>query len=164
MSFALSAQVAFQARDNVLAVEYARRAVLMDSVLWVGYSELAQAYEQTGESDLAMAALTDAVRFSGGNSKSSSLKGYLLANAGRVPEAREVLRALEADARARYVPPYAMALVNAGLGETDAVFDWLEKAYVARDVHLIYLPVDPKWDRYRQDPRFAALLHRCGFS
>jgi TolB-like protein/DNA-binding winged helix-turn-helix (wHTH) protein/Flp pilus assembly protein TadD len=164
MSFALSAQVAFQARDNALAADYARRAVLMDSVLWIGYSELAQAYEQTGESDLAMAALTDAVRFSGGNSKSVALKGYLLAKAGRGPEAREVLRTLEAGAHERYVPPYAMALVNAGLGETDAVFDWLEKAYAARDVHLIYLPVDPKWDRYRQDPRFAALLHRCGFS
>ena len=163
MSFALSAQVAFQARDNALAVTYARRTVLMDSALWIGYSELAQAYEQTGETELALATLTDAMRYSGGNSKATSLKGYLLAKAGRLPEAREVLRTLEANARERYVPPYAMALVNAGLGEPDAVFDWLEKAYAARDVHLIYLPVDPKWDRYRGDPRFESLLRRCGF-
>jgi hypothetical protein len=42
--------------------------------------------------------------------------------------------------------------------------EWLAKAYDARDVHLIYLPVDPKWDPYRADPRFQALLTRCGFT
>ena len=57
-----------------------------------------------------------------------------------------------------------MALVHAGLGDREAVFEWLDKAYDARDVHLIYLPVDAKWDPYRSDPRFAALLARCGFT
>jgi hypothetical protein len=33
-----------------------------------------------------------------------------------------------------------------------------------RDVHLIFLTVDPKWDPYRGDPRFEALLARCGFT
>jgi hypothetical protein len=41
---------------------------------------------------------------------------------------------------------------------------WLNRAYVARDVHLIFLPVDPKWDPYRADPRFTALLARCDFA
>jgi len=75
-----------------------------------------------------------------------------------------VLRKLEADSHERYVPPFAMALVHAGLDERDAMFEWLDKAYAARDVHLIYLPVDPKWDPYRSDPRFVALLARCGFT
>ncbi len=163
MSYALSAQVAFQAHDYRLAVEYARRAVLIDSELWVGYFELAQAYEQTGEADLALVALTDAARFSGGNSAPISLRGYLLAKAGRATEAREVLSRLEADARERYVPPAAMALVHAGLGETTELFEWLDQASAAHDVRLIYLPVDPKWDPYRNDPRFVALLDRCGF-
>ena len=56
-----------------------------------------------------------------------------------------------------------MALVHAGLGEREAVIEWLVKAYDSRDVHLIYLPVDPKWDPYKSDPRFQALLKRCGF-
>ena len=51
----------------------------------------------------------------------------------------------------------------AGLGERTATYDRLDKAYVARDVHLIFLPVDPKWDPYRDDPRFQAILSRCGF-
>ena len=79
-------------------------------------------------------------------------------------EARDVLRTLEAVSRDGYVPPYMMALVHAGLGEREAVFQWLNRAYDARDVHLIFLPVDPKWDPYRADPRFEALLARCGFA
>jgi hypothetical protein len=62
------------------------------------------------------------------------------------------------------MPPYAMALVHAGLGERDAVFEWLDKAYAARDVHLIFLPVDVKWDDYRSDPRFEALITICRFT
>jgi len=160
---ALSAQVAFQARHYPAAIEFARRAVLIDSAFWIGHVQLGQVYAQTGETDLALAALRDAARFSGGNSKAASIVGYLLAKTGKTSEAREVLRKLEADSLERYVPPYAMALVHAGLGERDAVFEWLDKAFGARDVHLIYLPVDPKWDPYRSDARFTALLARCGF-
>jgi hypothetical protein len=54
--------------------------------------------------------------------------------------------------------------VHAGLGERDAAFQWLDRAFDAHDVHLIYLPVDDKWDPYRADPRFQALLERCGFT
>jgi hypothetical protein len=82
---------------------------------------------------------------------------------GRANEAREVLRLLEADPQRHYVPPYAIALVHAGLGERGAALDWLDKSYDERDVHLIFLPVDPKWDPYRADERFKALLARCGF-
>ena len=91
-----------------------------------------------------------------------SLRGYIFAKLGRADESREVLRTLVAIARERYVPPYAMALVHAGLGEPDASFEWLERAFELRDVHLIFLPVDPKWDPFRADPRFAALLNRAG--
>jgi TolB-like protein/DNA-binding winged helix-turn-helix (wHTH) protein/Flp pilus assembly protein TadD len=164
MTYALSAQIAFQAREYAAAIEHARRAILIDSEFWIGYMQLGQAYERTGQADLALAALTDAARFSGSNSKATSLRGYVLAKTGRTNEAREVLRRLESDSRERYVPPVAMALVHAGLGEGDGVIEWLAKAYDARDVHLIYLPVDPKWDPYRADPRFQALLSRCGFT
>ena len=61
------------------------------------------------------------------------------------------------------MPPFAAALVYAGLGDRGAMFGALEQAYAVRDVHLMYLPVDMKWDPYRTDPRFVSLLARCGF-
>ncbi len=164
MNHAMSSQVAFQAREYPAAVEHARRAIVLDPEFWIGHVQAGQAYEQMGQTDLALEAFTTAARFSGGNSKAISLRGYVLAKAGRANEAREVLRTLEAVSRERYVPPYAMALVHAGLGEREAAFEWLNSAYEARDVHLIFLPVDPKWDPYQADPRFEALLARCGFT
>ena len=88
----------------------------------------------------------------------------MLAKSGRRQEAREVLATLEALSQKRFVPPYAIALVHAGLGERDLVFEWLDRAFDVHDAHLIYLTVDPKWDPYRADPRFEALLERCGFT
>ena len=93
-----------------------------------------------------------------------SLRGYILGRMGRVDAAREALRLLDQSARERYVPPYAQGLIYAGLGDRDAMFTALELAYAARDVHLMYLPVDMKWDPYRAEPRFAALMQRCGFT
>ena len=89
--------------------------------------------------------------------------GSLAPIAGRTDEAREILRTLDTLSRERYVPPYALALVHAGLGDREAVFASLYRSYEARDFHLMLLTVDPKWDPYRADPRFAALRARCDF-
>jgi TolB-like protein len=163
LAHALSSQIAVQAHDYADGLAHARRAVEIDSSMWIGHVMLAQAYERLGQPDLALEALNDAGRLSNGNSKVLSLRGYVLASTGRTREARVVLSTLEAAARERYVPPYAIALVHAGLGDREAVFTWLDRALAERDVHLIYLPVDSKWDAYRDDSRFTALVARCGF-
>jgi TolB-like protein/DNA-binding winged helix-turn-helix (wHTH) protein/Flp pilus assembly protein TadD len=163
ISPAIASQVEFQGRNYAAAVEEARRAIALDPEFWIGYMMQGQALDRMNLAEPAIESLVQAGRFSGQNSKAVSLRGYMLARAGRTAEAREVLSTLEAVARDRYVPPYAIALVHAGLGERDAAFESLERAYAARDVHLIFLPVDAKWDDYRHDPRFAALLERCGF-
>lgn len=163
MNDAIWSQVAFQARDYPAALARARQAIVVDPTLWIGYEMAAQAYEQLGDTERALSAADEASRRSDANSKTLSLRGHVLAKAGRIRDARDVLGLLEAASAYRYVPPYAMALVYAGLGERDATFAWLERAFAAHDVHLIYLPVDVKWDAYRADPRFGALLERCGF-
>ena len=68
-----------------------------------------------------------------------------------------MLNTLQAIASDRYVPPYAMALVQAGLGRLDAAFASLRLALDARDVHLMLLTIDPKWDAFRSDSRFLAI-------
>jgi TolB-like protein/Flp pilus assembly protein TadD len=160
---AMSSQVAFQARDLSRSVEHARRAIVIDPDFWVGHMMLAQACEQRGETVLALDAVATAARLSGGNSKPIALRGYLLARRGDTGAARELLALLEDVATRQYVPPYAIALVYAGLNTEEMVFRWLERALAARDVHLMFLSVDPKWDTLRADPRYTALLERSGF-
>jgi hypothetical protein len=43
------------------------------------------------------------------------------------------------------------------------MFRWLEKAYEDRDISLTFIKVEPRWDPYRDDPRFVDLFHRVGF-
>jgi tetratricopeptide (TPR) repeat protein len=160
---ALSAQVAFAARDYPGAIDFARQANVLDPEFWVGYYQLAQAYEQLDRNDLAFDALQKAGQFSGGNSKVVALRGYLFGKLGRAGEALEVLNTLDAVARERYIPPCSKALVYAGLGQHGQALDWLDRAYDAHDVHLLLLLTDPKWDALRGEARFQLLLERCGF-
>lgn len=162
MHHALSGQVAFVLRDFSAAIEYARQSTIIASDFWVGHYVIAQAREQLGDYDLALDALTRSAGFGGYNSKLLSLRGYILGKMGRRDEALSVLTTLEGLAHERYTPPYASALVYAGMGERDAALRWLETALDVHDVHLALLPNDPKWDGFRRDRRFTDLLRRCG--
>ena len=46
-----------------------------------------------------------------------------------------MLRTLEAVSKTKYVPPYAIAMINAGLQQRESAFVWLHRAYDARDMH-----------------------------
>jgi tetratricopeptide (TPR) repeat protein len=164
MHHALSAQLTFQARDYEAALEHARQSMAVDPNFWTGYHQLAQIHERRGELDAALTAIDTATRLSNGNSKAVSLRVYILAVTRREDDARSMLTELEQACASRYVPPYAIALGYLGLQQTEAIFEWLNRAYDARDVHLVFAPVDPKWDPYRSDPRFEAVMSRCGFT
>jgi TolB-like protein/Flp pilus assembly protein TadD len=90
------------------------------------------------------------------------LLGVSYAAAGRRDEARGMLARLLSIARRSYIPPYYIAQIYANLGEPDAAFKWLDRAYESRDADLTFLKVDPKIDCLRQEARFARLLKRLG--
>lgn len=98
------------------------------------------------------------------NSETIAMIGYVQALAGETVKARATLAELKALARQRYIPPVNMAVIHLGLGERDKAFAWLEKAFQDRDVRLSFMKVDPKWDPWRTDRRFAAVLQRLGFA
>jgi hypothetical protein len=120
-------------------------------------------YHQTGKPDTALEELRTAYRLSGGNILQLAYQGFVLGQIGRRAEVEQILRTMNQIAQGRFVPPYAFALVYAGLGDREAAFQWLEKAYEVRDVGLVFLPADPKWDSLRPDKRFQDLLRRCRF-
>jgi DNA-binding winged helix-turn-helix (wHTH) protein len=168
MNRALSSQIAFAAGDLQAAIDFARQAIIIDPEFWIGHFQLAQAYVCLEEDQLAFHALSQANKLSAGNSKTLSLRGYLLARVNRRAESLELLQTLDSVSRERYVPPYAVALIHAGLSLHDPAhvalaLDWLDRASEVHDIHLVFLTVDPKWDSFRAESRFEAILKRCGF-
>jgi TolB-like protein len=74
------------------------------------------------------------------------------------------LQRLEDQARQIGKTPSAqLAIAHAQLGERDAAFKRLEKAYADRAGPLILLNVNPVWDPLRHDSRFTDILCRLNF-
>ena len=88
--------------------------------------------------------------------------GYAYAQGGRRQEAEAVLKQWKEIEKTKYVSNYWMAVVHVALGEKDAAFAELERAYQAHDWFLQRLKVDPFMDSLRNDPRFADLVKRVG--
>ena len=47
--------------------------------------------------------------------------------------------------------------MHVGLGERDAAFEWLDRAYALRDPRMLNLRLQELFDPYNSDPRFIAL-------
>jgi tetratricopeptide (TPR) repeat protein len=162
--YARAAQIAFSGREFSAAEQFARQSITIDPEFWIGHLQLGQALEQLEKGESALNALNLAARLSGSNSKALALRGYIVARMGRTQKAQQVLHILETLSNKRHVPLLAQALVYAGLGEHTQVLQPLERALEVRDVHLAFLPVDAKWDSFREDARFVSLLEACGFA
>lgn len=90
--------------------------------------------------------------------------GNAYARASQPDAARKQIARLEQDVRAQGIGRYEIALIYAGLGDKTKAFEWLEDAYRAHDVGLVYLKIDPCLDPLRSDPRFDDLLRRVGLA
>jgi hypothetical protein len=71
------------------------------------------------------------------------------------------LKEIENIAAQRYVSPVDFAVVQAGLGNADAAFAWLETAYETRASRIHELP-SMYFDGTSSDPRYAHLMRRIG--
>ena len=97
------------------------------------------------------------------NNPSNMLAGVraeLLALSGDREGARRLLATVESRFAAEPIPRSIFARIHLALGDTDAVFAWLEKAVEERDQSSRSLKTSPQWDSIRSEPRFQALLAR----
>jgi tetratricopeptide (TPR) repeat protein len=146
------------------AVEQIEKALEIDANYWVAHAQLGKVYVQKKMYHEAIAELQKARELSGDNTETLSLMGHALGVSGNKDQALKLLDELKKLSKQKYVPPYNIAMIYAGLGEKDRVFEMLEKAYEDRDVRMVFLKIEPKWDVYRTDPRFASLLERVGLA
>jgi TolB-like protein/Tfp pilus assembly protein PilF len=148
------------ARQSDVGVAHLERAIAMDPTAEESHRSLALVC--LGEPDLvrAEAETREALRLVEHNPPSLGLLAHIAARAGRREEALALVAELTAMRSRGYVTPVALATAHLGLGDVDAVFTELERAYQERRGWLTYLNVEPLFDSLRDDPRFLDLRRR----
>ncbi len=154
----------YMARQYLPARAQALRTLEMDSAFPSAHHVLGLISEQTGDYEDAVASFQTALSAAGPNPAGIASLAHLHGATGRRNEACVLIRELERFARDAYVPAYWFAIACAGLGEDDAALGHLERACDERDVWLVWLKTEPRFDRLRGHARFDRLLERVGLS
>ena len=125
--------------------------------------ELARVYIHLGRCPEALAVLEHAVDAPMGLLR--GLRGYTYAKCDHRAQAVAELDRLRRQARdGKYVSHYAMAMIQAGLGDNDHVIAELEKAYTERAPAMFMITLEPAFAGLHSDPRFVALARKVGLT
>jgi TolB-like protein/Flp pilus assembly protein TadD len=154
---AIHGQMLYQAGRFDAAAASARRAIALNTNIWLGHIILAKTQIATGDYRSALTSLQLAFELSGGNSETLALRALSLAELGQTAHAREIVAVMQENEAAGYVSACNIAMAFNGLKEYDEAFRYLQLASQQNDVRLRYLPVDRLWNRMNLDPRVREL-------
>lgn len=155
---------AYYAHEFDQAADALSTALRLDSSFGMAHYFQGLTLTEQGRYDDALREMERAAGPSDGSPEMIAAAGYAFARSGNTEGARQRLGELMARATVRYVSPGLIAQVHAGLGESDAAFDWLERAMAARAADLAWLGVRPIFDGMRSDSRMASLIARLGLA
>jgi len=150
----------YYAREYDRAIEQCRKVLDLDPHSVSALDCVGSAHLATGAYDQAIAEYSALVTSSGNEPLRLASLGCAYASAGKKIQAQRILAQLNEASKTHYVPPYFLGVVHAAMGDKEAAFSWLEKAYEEHDSYLVRLRVEPLMDPLRPDPRFEKLLHR----
>lgn len=150
----------YMARRFDESIEHLRNVIEMDPNFSIVYWYQAGNYAAIKMWDEAIATAQKLVQLSGGAAFALATLGQVYGLAGRNSEARNVRERLNGISQERYVSPLDRAFLALGLGETDEVFENLERAYSDRASLLVFLKPWMIYDSVRADPRFKTLLEK----
>jgi len=156
--FASSLYLACNRLDD--ALEEAQRTESLAPNFVYENSALGRAYREKGM-------LTESVTVF---TKSSAATGVLqpglaitYAKMGRKDDARRVLEEIINFAKTHYVAGDDIAGIYVALGDNDAAFHWLKRAYQERSGSLRGIASQPMFRPLYSDPRYANLVKRIGY-
>jgi TolB-like protein/DNA-binding winged helix-turn-helix (wHTH) protein/Tfp pilus assembly protein PilF len=146
------------------AIDASRRTLEMDRNFVPAHISLGSVYEGQSMWPEAIREYQKAVELSNSSPPALASLGHAYGVSGNLNGARKVLASLQQISKRRYVSAFDMAVVFAGIGDSENTFQWLEKAYAGLESQMAFLSVTRRLDSVRSDPRFAELLHRMGLN
>jgi TolB-like protein/Tfp pilus assembly protein PilF len=153
----------FYGRQYERAIERVRTVLEQEPRFLPALFNLGRAYVQKEMYDEAIGAFEQAVQFSG-NREGKPALAHAYGLAGKVDEARSILKEVLENTAGRYVASPMIARIYLGLGEIDRAFEWLKKGVDERSYWNVFLQMDPVYDPLRNDPRFRNLLMEIGLT
>jgi DNA-binding winged helix-turn-helix (wHTH) protein/TolB-like protein/Tfp pilus assembly protein PilF len=145
--------------QNDKAIEQCKKILELDPNSFPARRYLGLAYEAKGMYAEAIAEFQTGVKISG-SPLMLALLGHAYAVSGKTAQAKQVINDLQQLQGQRYVSPYTVAAIHAGLGDHEQAFKWLETAVEERDIWLMNLKVDPVFAKLRSQRQFTDILAR----
>ncbi|MBI1760160.1 MAG: protein kinase [Acidobacteria bacterium] len=156
--------ITYQARAYEQAATHCQRALELQPAHVQALYYLALVHIQQERFDEAISLLQKSWEISGEGTVLRGGLGYAYARAGQRAEAEAVLAELTALLPTQQGSHYFLAMVQAGLGHTEAALQALELAFEERVCMLVHLPTEPIFDSLRHAARFTELIRRVGLS
>jgi tetratricopeptide (TPR) repeat protein len=163
LSVSISNNVAenlFEKGDIQGSIEESLRGIEI-SPAWTAYRALAYCYLRLDRKQDALTNAKKAVELLNG-APALKVLGYVQAAIGNRSEALAIARELEAKFAKGEADGRDVAVVHAGLGENEKVFEWLERDFQSHTSSLVELRSEVPFMPLRSDPRFKDLLTRMG--
>jgi TolB-like protein len=154
------AGVLLYARRNDEAIAQAKKTFDLDPGFFGGKSWLSHSYSAAGKYAEVLAIAEPTL-----NTESPFISDAIIAYAksGQRDKALALIERWKEAEKQKYVLNYWFAMSYAALGDKDAAFAQLEKAYKNHDWFLQRIKVDPFADPLRDDPRFGAMVKKLNF-
>lgn len=152
LSLSINAEVAwdlYMARDFEGAAEQAWKTLAMEPRFAPAQHALGLAYQHMDMLDEAIVEFENARACSANHPATAAALAYAYALAGQCLKAREIIQELEGLFEHRRASAYFVALAYAGLTDHVPAVQWLEKAQTERDVWLVWLRAEPRFDGLR---------------
>lgn len=145
------------ARQPDAALKQLQRALDLQPDFWIALQIRGGMALDRGDANAALADLHRAVESSNRTSQILAVLGIACARARDRVQAQAILDELAARRSDRYVPATSFAAVAAALGDTGTALDELERAYRERDIRMVFIRNDARWNVLRSQARFQVL-------
>jgi tetratricopeptide (TPR) repeat protein len=153
------AQFLFLTGQYPAAIEQIQRVLQRHPDYAPAHELLGLVYEQQARMADAIQEFQRASSLSKGQYGTSAL-GHLYALQGRHRDVRQMLDNLDAQRKLRYVAPFELAVLYAGMGDNAEAVDQLEQAYKERSLSAQSMRFDPRLNKVREEPRYRALAKK----
>jgi serine/threonine-protein kinase len=149
-------------RDFEAALDQCDQTIELNPHFAPAYLTLGLIQEQRRDFDEAAAAFRRAVDLSPHTPRMQGALARTLALSGRLDQARDTLRSLDEISQTRYVSPFEFLTIHFAMEQPGKAFGWLTKACDDRCFELLSLKVDPRFEAFKGDKRFDAVVQRVG--